>query len=85
MRCTDLVGALYCEECGRGGHEAARKAREIDEERDQLRGEVERLRGLCAEAAKTLRSSTHFDNCDCGCVHEAELHGRLIDAAGRGE
>jgi hypothetical protein len=93
MNAADLVGALYCEECGHGGRDQAVKARAIDEEMTHLRcalereraervrllATIERLRALCAEAAEKVKIETYAPG-----EYEKSLVYRLR-IAGRGE
>lgn len=42
-KCSDLVSALYCEECGYGGAKAARLARAIDVESMAAQGKYDHI------------------------------------------
>jgi hypothetical protein len=53
-RAQDFIGCLYCEECGRGGMPAARKAKAID---DQLK----KLKEFVGELAEA--DCSYGDNC----------------------
>ena len=60
----DLVGILFCQECGRGGVDAVKKAILIDEE-------IDKLRDLLAMAS--------CPNCDgIGSYSMAGLNGEVI-------